>query len=145
MSLTPPAFPGPPVDPAVSRRLSRQRRTGTAPELCLRKELHRRGLRFRTEYIVPGLPRRRVDVAFTRPKLAVMVDGCFWHACPEHCVVPKTNTEWWSRKFEANRARDQDTDVRLAALGWTVVRAWEHTPPETTADRVEEKYRELLS
>lgn len=94
------------------------------------------GLRYRVQYKVPGLPRRRVDLAFTRLRVAVLVDGCFWHSCPLHCVVPKANREWWLWKFAANRARDEDTNRRLAELGWTVVRVWEHEVPDAAVARV---------
>ena len=121
----------------LSARFSRQARESTKPEMLLRRELHRRGLRYRVQYGVPGLPRRRVDVAFTRARLAVFVDGCFWHACPEHCVVPKSNREWWEWKFAVNQARDRDTDQRLGELGWRVLRLWEHEAPDDMADRVQ--------
>ena len=80
---------------------------------------------------------------FTRRKLAVYVDGCFWHACPDHCVVPKANREWWLWKFNVNRDRDRDTDQRLMELGWTVVRVWEHETTVNGADRVQEALRAL--
>jgi DNA mismatch endonuclease, patch repair protein len=110
------------------------RRTDTAPELALRRELHRRGLRYRVDY--PVLPRRRADVAFPRQRVAVFVDGCFWHSCPDHGTQAKANAEWWRAKLEANVERDRDTDARLAAAGWTVVRAWEHEPVPEVADVV---------
>lgn len=122
---------------AVSRRFSEQRRTRTAPEMALRRELHRRGRRFRVHARIDGLPRRRADVLFTRWRLAVFVDGCFWHGCPDHGVRPRANSEWWRWKLETNAARDRDTDERLAALGWTVLRVWEHEGPASAADRVE--------
>jgi DNA mismatch endonuclease (patch repair protein) len=75
--------------------------------------------------------RREVDIALLRPRVAVLVDGCFWHACPEHGTLPQRNREWWQNKLDANVARDRDTDARLRSLGWTVVRLWEHT---TAAD-----------
>lgn len=125
-------------DPALSARFSKQQRQGTRPEMLLRQELHRRGLRFRVQFSVPGLPRRRVDVAFTKVRVAVLVDGCFWHACPQHCVVPRANHEWWLWKFQTNRERDADTDARLASLGWQVVRLWEHEPTNVAAGRVVE-------
>ena len=123
-------------DPTMSARFSTQARDATKPEMALRRELHRRGLRYRVQYRVPGIPRRRVDIAFTRARLAVFVDGCFWHACPEHCVVPKSNTQWWEWKFAVNRARDSDTDMKLGDLGWRVLRLWEHESPVDMADRV---------
>lgn len=131
--------------PSASERFSKQRTSRTEPEMRLRQRLHARGLRFRTEYKVDGLPRRRADVAFTRARLAVMVDGCFWHGCPEHCVIPKSNTDFWLRKFAANRARDNDTDNRLVELGWTPLRIWEHEDPDWAATLVEHTYRQLLS
>ncbi|MBC9820507.1 very short patch repair endonuclease [Terrabacter sp. MAHUQ-38] len=125
-----------PPDSRLSARFSIQARVSTKPEISLRRELHRRGLRYRVQFKVAGLPRRRVDVAFTKARLAVFVDGCFWHACPEHCVVPKANREWWEWKFAANKARDADTDDRLRKLGWRVVRIWEHESSVDGADRV---------
>lgn len=122
----------------TSRRFSEQRRTRTEPELLLRRELHSRGRRFRVHCPIPGLPRRRADVVFTRWRVAVFVDGCFWHACADHGVQPRSNGEWWQWKFDKNRARDRDTDRRLQDLGWTVLRVWEHEPPELAADRVEQ-------
>lgn len=112
-------------------------RKDTGPEVRLRKELHRRGMRYRVDYRVPGLPRRRVDIAFTRARLVVLVDGCFWHHCPEHGVLPTTNQEWWRWKFDVNRTRDEDTDRRLAELGWPVIRVWEHEDVTEAADRIE--------
>jgi DNA mismatch endonuclease (patch repair protein) len=121
----------------VSARFSAQRRTGTRPELLLRQELHRRGRRFRVQVRVEGLPRRRVDIAFTRLRLVVFVDGCFWHGCPDHGVRPRTNSEWWQWKLETIATRDADTDARLGQLGWTVLRIWEHDDPSDAADQVE--------
>lgn len=124
--------------PEVSARYSRLARTGTAPELLLRRELHRRGRRFRVHARIEGLPRRRVDIAFTRWRVCVLVDGCFWHSCPDHGVLPRTNRDWWEWKLERTRQRDADTDAALNALGWTVVRVWEHVPFAAAADLVED-------
>lgn len=122
----------------LSARFARQRREATEPELAVRRELHRRGLRYRVQYRVEGLPRRRVDIAFPRKRLAVFVDGCFWHGCPEHCVIPKSNRDWWLWKFDSNARRDADTDQRLADLDWSVVRIWEHVGSDEAADAVVE-------
>lgn len=131
-----PAHPGA-SSPEVSRRMSAAKRRETAPELALRAVLHRRGLRYRVSYPVPGQRRRTIDVAFTRRRLAVFVDGCFWHGCPEHGTSPRQNSEWWRTKLAANEARDRDTDVVLASQGWRVLRAWEHEEPEKVADEVQ--------
>ena len=130
-----PAHPGS-SSAEVSRRMSAARRRDTAAELALRRELFARGLRYRVAFPVPGQRRRTIDVAFTRAKVAVFVDGCFWHGCPEHGTSPKANSEWWSVKFAANRERDRDTDRLLAEQGWAVVRVWEHEPPTAAAARV---------
>lgn len=128
-------------DKTLSRKMSTLARRDTKPELALRRALHRRGLRFRVQLKVPGNPRRTIDVAFTRVRLAVYVDGCFWHGCPDHHVLPRTNTQWWQWKVELNRKRDGSTDAELTAAGWTVVRFWEHIDPEKAADRIEDVYR----
>jgi DNA mismatch endonuclease (patch repair protein) len=106
--------------------------------------MHRRGHRFRVQFTAPEVPRRSMDIAFTRAKVAVFLDGCFWHACPLHATQPKTNMSWWRSKLDANRLRDSDTSQRLQDLGWTVVRIWEHVPEleaiamiENALDRVE--------
>lgn len=94
--------------------------------MALRRELHRLGLRYRVDRVViPGV-RRRADVIFTRARIAVFVDGCFWHGCPTHGTRPKANAEWWVNKLEGNVARDRDTDRRLRDAGWQMVRIWEH-------------------
>jgi DNA mismatch endonuclease (patch repair protein) len=116
--------------------MQRQARRDTAPELALRRELWRRGLRYRVD-VAPIRGRRRADVVFTRAKVAVYVDGCFWHRCPLHATTPKTNQEWWTAKLDANVARDRATDENLSAAGWTVVRVWEHEEPTAAASRVE--------
>ena len=121
----------------VSARMARARRRDTAPEVALRSVLHSRGLRYRVAFPVPGQRRRTIDVAFTRRRLAVFVDGCFWHGCPEHGTSPKQNSAWWQTKLDANRARDLDTDAVLRSNGWRVLRAWEHEDPERVADEVQ--------
>lgn len=122
--------------PAVSARMSNARRRDTAPEVALRRELHARGLRYRVAYPVPGQRRRTIDIAFTRAKVAVMVDGCFWHGCPDHGTRPRANSAWWREKLSANAARDADTNRVLQELGWRVVRIWEHERSATAADAI---------
>ena len=111
---------------AVRRRFEQQRRTGTDPEMVLRRGLHARGLRYRVDRALLPDRRRKVDIAFGPARVAVFVDGCFWHSCPEHGNVPKSNREWWQAKLERNVARDRDTDEQLRSAGWHVVRIWEH-------------------
>ncbi len=98
-------------------------------------------MRFRVDWPLPGLPRRRADIAFTRRHVAVFVDGCFWHACPVHRTAPASNAVWWAAKLEKNVLRDRDTDEHLGRLGWTVLRFWEHEDPVSAADRVEAAVR----
>ncbi|MEV0484838.1 very short patch repair endonuclease [Streptomyces sp. NPDC050508] len=116
--------------------MSRQPSKDTGAELAVRRLLHAAGLRYRVEYPVPGMARRRIDVAFTRAKVAILIDGCFWHGCPEHATRPKANAEWWRKKLDRNMARDRETTEHLIAQGWTVLRFWEHETPDTVAARV---------
>jgi len=127
----------PSTDPLTSARMRAQRRRDTAPEVALRRELHRRGARFFVDRAPLRSLRRRADLVFPRKKVAVYVDGCFWHSCPQHATSPKTNAQWWADKLAANVVRDRDTDARLAAAGWRVVRIWEHEDPTEAADRVQ--------
>lgn len=104
------------------------RRTDTGPELALRSALHARGLRFRTDFMVRTAAgaRAKVDIIFTRPRVAVFVDGCFWHGCPDHGLTPKANADYWTPKLARNRERDERVTAALQADGWTVLRIWEH-------------------
>lgn len=121
--------------------MSRLGQRDTGPELALRSELHRRGLRFRVDKApIQGL-RSRADVVFGPDKVAVYVDGCFWHSCPEHGSMPKANAAFWKRKLERNQQRDAETDAALRRRGWEVVRVWEHEKVTEAADRVEDVLR----
>lgn len=127
-----------PSSEEASRRMKATRSRDTHAERRLRSALHRRGLRFRVDSPpLPGLP-RRADVLFGGIRVAVFVDGCFWHSCPVHGTMPKENADWWRDKLEANRRRDSDTTERLVDAGWVVVRVWEHEDPEQAAQRVAE-------
>lgn len=127
----------PTTDQATSRRLARQATRDTAAEIAVRRLLHAAGLRYRVNARpLPGL-RRTADIVFTRQRVAVFVDGCFWHACPDHGTVPKANADWWAAKLARNIQRDRDTSEQLAAAGWQVVRIWEHEDPTAAADRIE--------
>lgn len=125
-----------PSSPEASRRMARVRQKGTGAELDLRRELYRNGLRYRVDYVVLQRPRRIADIAFPGLKIAVFVDGCFWHGCSEHASWPKKNAEFWRQKIETNRLRDADTSGRLEANGWKVVRVWEHESPATAAGMI---------
>ncbi|MBV9096492.1 MAG: very short patch repair endonuclease [Frankiaceae bacterium] len=135
----------PPASSAGIRRrmqvLSKKR--DTAPELVLRRELHRLGLRYRVDVApIPSQPRRRADIVFPRRRLAVFVDGCFWHGCEDHGVRPTANAEYWRAKLLRNMERDRETDALLIAAGWRVMRVWEHEPAQAAAARVHALVRE---
>ncbi|WP_371616036.1 very short patch repair endonuclease [Streptomyces sp. NBC_00454] len=125
-----------PSSPDVSARMSRQPSRDTGPEMAVRRLLHRAGLRYRVNVPVPGMPRRTIDIAWRGAKIAVFLDGCFWHGCPEHATRPKANAEWWRTKLERNMARDRETSAHLEAAGWTVLRFWEHEEAATIANTV---------
>lgn len=116
--------------------MQRVRQKDTAAETTLRRELHALGLRYRIQIPVLTKPRRVADVAFAGPRVAVFVDGCFWHGCPQHATWPKQNAEFWRAKILANQERDRDTDARLRADGWTVLRVWAHEAPHEAAARI---------
>jgi DNA mismatch endonuclease (patch repair protein) len=113
--------------------MGRVRQKDTDAEVALRRELYRQGLRYRVGFEISKKPRRVADIAFPGLKIAVFVDGCFWHGCPEHATWPKKNAEFWRQKIEANRVRDADTNARLREAGWTVLRFWRHECPTEAA------------
>ncbi len=142
-AVKPAAPPPPPIDPSTGRRMRAQRRIDTRPEVLLRKELHLRGMRFRVgTKPIQGL-RREIDICFPTARIAVFVDGCFWHGCPVHSRPTKAHTVWWADKIKANKQRDAKTTKKLTTLGWTVVRVWEHQTPKDAADLVESVVRRL--
>lgn len=123
-----------PSSSAVSAAMRANRKTGSVPEVRLRSALHRRGLRFRKNLLLRlGAVRVRPDVVFPARKVAVFVDGCFWHRCPEHGVSPRSNAAYWQVKLDGNVARDMRVTAQLQAHGWVVIRVWEHTDPEDAA------------
>ncbi|MFY7070452.1 very short patch repair endonuclease [Nocardiopsis changdeensis] len=117
-----------------SMRANRGRDTG--PELAVRRLVHAAGLRYRVSARPLPALRRTADLVFTRRRVAVFVDGCFWHGCPEHHTTARTNAAYWAEKVRANRERDADTDRRLGEAGWTVLRFWEHEEPAAVAERI---------
>jgi DNA mismatch endonuclease (patch repair protein) len=121
----------------VSIRMRGNRRRDTKPEVAVRSALHRRGLRFRVDHQVQLSGRVvRADIVFPRKRLAVFIDGCFWHQCPIHATLPQTNTDYWLPKLERNVKRDRLIDRLLDDCEWSVLRAWEHEAPGTVADRI---------
>ena len=123
--------------PGRSRNMAAIRRTDTKPEIALRSALHRSGWRFRKDLSIRlGTKRVRPDIVFTRAKVAIFVDGCFWHCCPEHGAAPGQNTGYWGPKLQGNVDRDRRNDVALSQANWQVIRIWEHeltTPALITA------------
>lgn len=121
---------------SVRSRMSRQKRRDTQPELLVRQILHARGIRYRVNATPePGL-RGKADIVWRGLRLAVYIDGCFWHGCPEHATRPKANEAWWAEKLDGNIERDRRTDRELMCRGWTVLRFWEHEQPATVADAI---------
>ena len=117
------------TSPGRSRNMAAIRRTDTKPEVALRSALHRAGYRYRKDLRLDlGVVKARPDIVFTRARVAVFVDGCFWHACPEHSKPPSQNTGYWGPKLARNVERDRRYDEALTEAGWTVVRVWEHEP-----------------
>jgi len=119
------------------------RRRDTAPEIEVRRRLHAMGLRYRVDWSLPFDRRRKADVAFTRAKVVVFIDGCFWHACPEHYRAPTINPDYWAEKMKRNVARDRDTDKRLREAGWVVLRFWTHDDADEIAAAIEAAVRQV--
>lgn len=113
------------------------KRRDTLPELRVRQLVHAAGLRYRVDYAPLSQNRRlRADLVFTRAKVAVFIDGCFWHGCPQHYVASRTNTDYWGPKIAANAERDARNTASLEGDGWTVLRFWAHTPADEAAARI---------
>ncbi|WP_433221953.1 very short patch repair endonuclease [Microtetraspora malaysiensis] len=122
--------------PAVRTVMKANRSRDTKPELALRSATHGLGLRYRVNTPpVQGL-RRSADLVFTKARIAVFSDGCYWHGCPDHYRAARRNDEFWSDKIAKNQARDRDTDAKLLAAGWLVIRVWEHEDPAEAAERI---------
>ncbi len=123
--------------PGRSRNMAAIRRSETKPEVALRAALHRMGYRFRKDYAVRVSGKViRPDIAFTRRRVAVFVDGCFWHSCPKHGRRPRVNGSYWDPKLGRNAARDREQVIALQEAGWRVVRIWEHVPLDEAANEV---------
>lgn len=126
---------------AVRASMRGNRRRDTRPELAVRSALHRHGLRYRVDFVVlTAAGRVRPDIVFTRRRLAVFIDGCFWHGCEAHSTTPRTNTIYWTSKLSRNLARDRRNDAALRAEGWQVLRIWEHEQVENAVASVLLRY-----
>lgn len=117
------------------------RRRDTKPEVEIRRRLHAMGLRYRIDMRPEKSVRRHADIIFTKAKIAVFVDGCFWHGCAEHFIMPKTNRDYWENKIRTNMERDLNTNQKLKAAGWQVIRVWEHDPPDKAAAMIAAAWR----
>ena len=125
-----------PATAVVSARMKRVPRRDTSAELALSSALHGLGLRFRIDQrVVSHLP-YRADVVFRRAQVAVFIDGCFWHGCPQHATSSRSNAEWWRAKIARNRNRDKRATMCLRAAGWTVIRCWAHEDVDRTSARI---------
>ncbi|MBZ9920172.1 very short patch repair endonuclease [Mesorhizobium sp. BR1-1-7] len=120
----------------ASHRMSRTPSRDNAFERTIRSLIFTRGLRYRVHFSLPAMPRRTCDVAFPKKKIAIFLDGCFWHACPVHGSQAKTNSDFWSKKLKRNADRDHETDIHLYSQGWRVLRFWEHEQPYDIVDRI---------
>ncbi|WP_432161504.1 very short patch repair endonuclease [Streptomyces sp. NRRL F-5630] len=127
------------LDARVSMRGNRGK--NTKPELLLRSLLYRRGMRYRVDFRPIADVRRRADLVFSGDRIAVFVDGCFWHGCPDHYRPAMKNADFWREKINSNKARDAETNETLAAAGWTVIRVWEHDDPDRAAAQIENAVR----
>lgn len=125
-----------PSDESTALRMQKQRQKDTVCELALRSLLHARGLRYRVDCRAePSVP-RKADIVIRPAKIAVFVDGCFWHRCPLHWKPPNRHSSWWTKKVEENARRDRETTVLLKHAGWHVIRVWEHEDPRVAADEI---------
>lgn len=126
-----------PTSAAVTEVMKANKRTNTKPEVLIRSSLHRLGYRFRKDLAIKAENRKpRPDIVFTKKKVAVFIDGCFWHYCPQHGHIPKSNVKYWDAKLKRNAHRDSLDTKDLQRAGWTVLRIWEHTPIDKAVDEI---------
>jgi DNA mismatch endonuclease (patch repair protein) len=129
------------TSPASRKVMQANKPRDTSPELKVRRALHAGGLRYRVAYRPEPALRRSADIVFTRQRIAIFIDGCYWHACPQHGTKSRSNAAYWSEKLAQNVARDADTTQQLRSRGWTVLRFWEHEDPRQVAATVIEAVR----
>ena len=127
--------------PAIRKTMLGNRSRDTAPELAVRRAVHALGLRYRVAYRPEPRLRRTADLVFTRARVAVFIDGCYWHGCPEHYIEPARNVDYWRPKIARNRERDAETSAALGEAGWRVLRFWSHEDPHDVARRIAEAVR----
>ncbi|MEU6136093.1 very short patch repair endonuclease [Nocardioides sp. NPDC047086] len=120
--------------PAARAVMKGNRRRDTVPEMAVRRAVHALGLRYRVDVRPLDDLNRRADLVFSRARVAVFIDGCYWHGCPDHGTAARTNADYWSAKIQRNRDRDRDTDTLLTSAGWTVLRFWEHDSVDAVVD-----------
>jgi len=125
--------------------MKQQLRRDTKPEMAVRQQLHALGIRYRVDVKLEPDLRTRGDIAWHGLRLAVFIDGCFWHGCPIHATAPKANADWWREKLDANIIRDRRADDALRDRGWTVLRFWEHDAPEAIAAEISRSLEQLRS
>ena len=125
--------------------MKQQLRRDTRPEMAVRQQLHALGIRYRVDVKLEPDLRTRGDIAWRGLRLAVFIDGCFWHGCPIHATAPKANADWWREKLDANIVRDRRADDALRDRGWTVLRFWEHDAPEAIAAEISRSLEQLRS
>ena len=127
-----------PTNAVATKKMRANRRVDTKPEIRLRSSLHRMGLRFRKDYPIRLSSGRKVrpDIVFTKKMIAIFIDGCFWHSCPEHGSLPKSNKDYWLPKLKENVGRDKLNDSGLEQDGWRVIRVWEHVEPDRAARQI---------
>lgn len=129
--------------PAARATMQGNRRRDTKPEMAVRRAVHALGLRYRVDARPLAGLNRRADLVFTRSKVAVFIDGCYWHGCPQHGASARTNSDYWGPKIQRNRERDADTDARLLQAGWAVIRVWEHESPVQAAQEIADLVRSV--
>lgn len=133
-----------PSSMAVTAVMKANKRSDTKPEVAIRSQLHRMGLRFRKDFIIKIEGRNcRPDIVFTKAKLIIFIDGCFWHFCPKHGHIPKSNIHYWEPKLNKNKERDKSDTQLLTEHGWTVLRIWEHVPIQEAVDIISDQLNEL--
>lgn len=131
--------------PAIRKTMLGNRSRDTAPELKVRRAVHAMGLRYRVAYRPEPALRRTADLVFTRARVAVFIDGCYWHGCPEHYIEPASNVDYWRPKIARNRERDEETTAALTAAGWHVLRFWSHEDPAEVAATIRAEVRAASS